>query len=100
MIFEPINDNILVRIEDNAKESQTDSGIYIPKAVNASVKQDRGVIISVGQGRYLPNGERIVPTVHAGEVVLFNKFAGAEIKDGEQVFLIIKENDILAKIRE
>jgi chaperonin GroES len=100
MIFEPINDNILVQIENSNKDMTTGSGIVIPKAVNAGVKQDRGVIISVGQGRYLPNGERIVPTVHAGEIVLFNKFAGAEIKDGDLTYLMIKENDILAKIRE
>ena len=92
MKIRPLADRVLVRrIEE---ESKTAGGIIIPDT--AKEKPTRGEIISVGEGARDDHGKLIVPSVKAGDVVLFTKWGGTEIKvDGEDL-LIMKESDILA----
>ena len=95
--LQPVSDNLLIKItlEDSSK---TSSGIIIPKAVTE--KPDRGIVVSVGQGRMLNNGTRIEPIVKVGNEILFSKFAGTELNIEGETYLMIKENDITAIILE
>jgi chaperonin GroES len=52
-------------------------------------------VVSIGPGRVLDTGERLVPSVKKGDVVLFTKYAGTEIEVDEEKLLLIKEPDIL-----
>lgn len=92
MKIRPLADRVLVRrIEE---ESKTAGGIIIPDT--AKEKPTRGEVVSVGEGARDDHGKLIVPSVKAGDIVLFTKWGGTEIKvDGEDL-LIMKESDILA----
>ena len=91
MAFRPLHDRVLVRrIEADAK---TAGGIIIPDS--AQEKPSEGEVISVGEGAYNEDGDRIKPDVKAGDRVLFGKWSGTEVKlDGEDL-LIMKESDIM-----
>ena len=89
----PLHDRVLVkRIEE--KES-VKGGIIIPDT--AKEKPQEGEIIAVGAGR-VEKGARIPLDVKAGDRVLFGKYSGTEIKVDEQEYLILKEDEILAKL--
>jgi chaperonin GroES len=94
MAFRPLHDRVLVkRVE---AEEKTAGGIIIPDS--AQEKPAEGVIVSVGEGAYNEDGDRIKPDVKAGDKVLFGKWSGTEVKlDGEDL-LIMKESDILGII--
>lgn len=96
MTIRPINDNIVVEITKAEKVSQNSSGIFI---VNKDVpKEETGTIVAVGHGRVLNNGEILKPEVKVGDNIIFDKFAGTELKIGDKTYLIIKENNILCII--
>ena len=89
----PLHDRVIVkRIEE--KET-TRGGIIIPDS--AKEKPMEGEIIAVGEGKR-EKGERIPLDVKVGDRVLFGKYAGNEIKIEDEEFLILKEEDILAKL--
>ncbi len=78
----------------NIKKSP--GGIIIPDTV--AEKPQEGEIISVGPGALDEQGKRVVPEVKAGDMVLFGKWSGTEVKiDGEDL-LIMKESDIMGVI--
>lgn len=88
----PVGDRVVVK--PAAKEEVTKSGIVIPDT--AKEKPQEGVVIAVGNGRLLDNGDRSPIDVNKGDRVLFAKYGGTEFKlDGEE-YLVLKENDILA----
>jgi chaperonin GroES len=89
----PLHDRVVVRrIEE--KES-IKGGIIIPDS--AKEKQQEGEVIAVGAGRR-EKGERVPLDVKAGDRVLFGKYSGTEIKIEDEELLILKEDEILAKI--
>ena len=92
MKFRPLHDRVLLR---RIEEGETVlGGIIIPDS--AKEKPQQGEAIAVGNGKVLDNGTRVPLEVHAGDRVLFGKYAGNEIKlDGDE-FLILKEDEILA----
>ena len=88
----PVGDRVVVK--PAAREEVTKSGIVIPDT--AKEKPQEGVVIEVGNGRLLDNGDRSPIDVKKGDRVLFAKYGGTEFKlDGEE-YLVLKENDILA----
>jgi chaperonin GroES len=95
MALQPLGDRVLVRRTDE-DEQKTSGGIIIPDT--AKEKPQEGEVISVGKGRLLDNGEYQPIDVAAGDKVLFGKFAGTEVKYGGEELLILREDDILAKI--
>lgn len=99
MIITPVHDNVIVKIKKQEANQKTVGGIILPKATN-SEKQDTGKVVAVGSGRVLNSGEHIPMCVSEGDTVIFNKFAGTEIESDDDLYLIIKENDILAIIKE
>ena len=99
MMIQPINDNIVIKLPEVEIEQKTTSGILIANAAQGQPRPDRGEVVAVGEGRITSNGDLVKLTVQTGDQILFNKFAGTEIHIGEDKFLIIKECDILAKLK-
>ena len=90
----PLGDRVVVRRV--AADETSKGGIILPDA--AKEKPREGVIVSVGAGKQLDNGDRAPMNVKAKDRVLFSSYAGSEIKlDGEE-FLILGEDEILAVI--
>ena len=94
MKIKPLQDRVIVkRIEE---EQKTAGGIIIPDS--AKEKPQQGKILAVGPGKVLEGGTRVDMTVKEGDLVLFGKYAGSEVKiDGDEV-LIMREDDILGII--
>jgi chaperonin GroES len=88
----PVGDRVVVK--PAAKEEVTKSGIVSPDT--AKEKPQEGVVIAVGSGRLLDNGERAAIDVHEGDRVLFAKYGGTEFKLEGEEYLVLKESDILA----
>jgi len=88
----PLGDRVVVKPLGN--EEVTKSGIVLPDT--AKEKPQQGEVLSVGPGRILDSGERVVPDVKAGERVLFAKYSGTEFKLDQDELLILREADILA----
>ncbi len=96
MKVKPLQDRILIkRLQE---EEKTKGGIIIPDA--AKEKPQEGMVIAVGDGKTLENGQKIKLSVKAGDKILFGKYSGTEIKiDGEE-HLILREDDVLAIVEE
>ena len=89
----PLHDRVLVkRIEE--KES-VKGGIIIPDT--AKEKPQEGEVIAVGAGK-IEKGQRIPLDVKAGDRILFGKYSGSEIKVDDEEYLILREEEILAKL--
>lgn len=99
MIIMPIQDNVVIKMKKTEKEQKSSSGIIIATKGQGQELQEEGLVIAIGSGRVLFNGERIKPEIKEGDKVIFNKFAGTKISSEDGEFLIIKENDILAIIK-
>lgn len=78
------------------QKKKTASGIVLPDT--AKEKPQEGKIIAVGTGRVLENGERVALEVAAGDLIIFSKYAGTEVKYEGADYLILRESDILAII--
>ncbi len=95
MAIVPLGDRIVVKpLED--EEETTGGGIIIPDT--AKEKPQEGEIVAVGPGKLLDSGERQAPSVAVGDKVLYGKYSGTEIKSGGEDLLIVREDDILAKL--
>jgi len=94
MAIRPLHDRILVqRVKE---EEKTKGGIIIPDT--AKEKPIEAKVVAVGTGRILDSGEVRPLAVKAGDLVLFGKYGGTEVKiDGEE-HLILREDDILGII--
>ena len=96
MNVRPLHDRIIVqRIEET---EQKIGGIIIPDT--AKEKPQQGKVIAAGAGKVKDDGKRVALDVQAGDLILFGKYSGQEIKlDGEE-FLIMREDEVLAVIDE
>ena len=94
MKFRPLHDRVVVkRVEEDTK---TAGGIIIPDS--ATEKPMKGEIIAVGPGGRDEKGERVSLDVKAGDLVLFGKWSGTEVKIDGTEYLIMKESDIMGVI--
>ena len=94
MNLKPLNDRVLVKRLEG--EERTAGGLYIPDT--AKEKPSKGEVVAVGPGKTADDGKHIAMTVKAGDQVLFNKYAGTEIKLDGVEHLVMREDDILAVI--
>ncbi len=95
MKIRPLYDHILVeRIEEEVKKG----GIIIPDT--AKEKPQQGKVIAVGNGRKDEKGNRIPLEVKKGDIILFGKYAGTEVKIEDGEYLIIREDDILGIVEK
>ena len=88
----PLADRLVV--EPMEKEEKTASGIILPET--AKEKPQEGTVLAAGPGRTDDDGKRIPMDVKTGDVVLYAKYAGTEVKIDDKKLLILKESDILA----
>jgi chaperonin GroES len=76
-----------------SRETVTKSGIVLPDT--AKEKPQEGEILAVGPGKILDNGKRTTMEVSVGQRILFAKYAGSEVKVGDEEYLILRESDIM-----
>ena len=92
--IKPLEDRVLVQPLD--AETTTASGLYIPET--AKEKPQEGKIIATGPGRIDDNGNRVPLDVAEGDVVIFSKYGGTEVKYDGQEYLLLNARDILAVV--
>ncbi len=92
----PLGDRVLVRPRE--EEEQVKGGIIIPDT--AKEKPQRGEVVAVGDGKLDDSGSRIAPSVSSGDVVLYGKYSGTEVRLDDEDHLIMSESDILAIIED
>jgi chaperonin GroES len=96
MNVRPLHDRIIIqRLEEG---EQKVGGIIIPDT--AKEKPQQGKVIATGTGKVRDDGTRQLPDVKAGDLILFGKYSGQEIKlDGED-YLIVREDEVLGVIED
>ena len=92
----PLDDRVVLKVLD--AEEMTSGGILLPDT--AKEKPQRGKITAVGEGKLTKDGKRVKPDVKKGDVVLFGKYAGSDVKVGGEDYKILRENEILARVEE
>ena len=90
----PLHDRVLVRRFE--EKEVVKGGIIIPDS--AKEKPQEGEVVAVGAGKLNNKGERIPLDVKAGDRILFGKYSGSDIKIDDEEYMILKEDEILAKI--
>ena len=94
MNIRPLADRVLIKPMDATDELK--GGIFIPDT--AKEKPQEGEIVAVGTGKRDDKGDLIAFNVKVGDKVLLPKYGGTEIKYGDEVYQIVREDDILAVI--
>jgi len=91
--LQPLADRVVVKPIE--REEVTKGGIVLPDTVKE--KPQEGKIIAVGPGRLSDDGKRIAMDVKVGDVVLYARYGGTEVKIEGEELVILRESDILAK---
>ena len=94
MTIRPLGDKIVIKVIEDAE--QTSGGIFIPDS--AKEKSQRGEVIAVGAGKPNDKGEREPMDVKVGDVVLFAKYAGTDVKVSDETLKIMSVSDVLGII--
>ena len=94
MTIRPLGDKIVIKVIEDAE--QTSGGIFIPDS--AIEKSQRGEVVAVGEGKLNDKGEREPMDVKKGDVVLFAKYAGTDVKVGDETLKIMSVADVLGVI--
>ncbi len=93
--IKPLDDRLVVKA--NEAEQKTASGLVIPDT--AVEKPQEGTVIAVGPGRF-DNGVRVPMDVKVGDVVLYSKYGGTEVKYNAEEYLVLSARDVLAVIEK
>ncbi len=91
--LQPLADRLVVKPIE--QEEKTKTGIYLPDT--AKEKPQEGKVIAAGPGRLSDDGKRIAMDVNVGDIVVYSKYGGTEIKIDDDELIILRESDILAK---
>ena len=91
MTLVPLGDRVVLKQVE--AEETTKSGIVLPG--QAQEKPQQGTVVAVGSGEIV-DGKKVPLDVKEGDEVIYSKYAGSEVKVGEEEFLILKQSDILA----
>jgi len=92
----PMNDRILVKRDD--EEERSVGGIVIPDT--AKEKPVRGTVVATGNGKRLKSGQIQALSLKVGDKIYFGKYSGTEIKLDGKEYLIMREEDVLALIKD
>ena len=90
-MIKPLADRIVIKVIEDTE--QTSGGIFIPDS--AKEKPQKGEVVAVGPGKTLDDGKKEEMEVKVGEKVLFAKYAGTDVKMGEDIFKIMSVKDVL-----
>ncbi len=96
MAIQPLGDRILVKLLE--KEGKSAGGIILPDT--AQEKPHEGKVVAVGKGRILEDGTIRPLEVKVGDKILFGKYSGSEVAHEDKEFLILREEEILAILKE
>ena len=96
MKFRPLHDRVLIEISDG--EEKTSGGIIIPDT--AKEKPQEGEVVAVGSGARTEDGKITPMDVKVGDIVLFGKWSGTEVKIDAKEYSIMKESDIMGISKE
>ena len=91
MAIRPLADRLVIKVIDDTE--QTSGGIFIPDS--AKEKPQKGEVIAVGPGKALEDGKREEMEVKVGDVVLFAKYAGTDVKLNDEMLKILSVKDVL-----
>lgn len=94
--IKPLEDRIVIQQLD--AETTTASGIVIPDT--AKEKPQEGKVVAVGPGRVDDNGNRVPVDVQVGDVVIYSKYGGTEVKYAGEEYLILSARDVLAVVEK
>ena len=96
VVLKPLEDRIVV--EPLEAEQVTASGLVIPDT--AKEKPQEGKVLAVGPGRFDDKGVRVPVDVKVGDVVLYSKYGGTEVKYSGEEYLVLSARDVLAVIEK
>ncbi|MWK35975.1 co-chaperone GroES [Actinomadura sp. J1-007] len=96
VVLKPLEDRIVVQPLE--AETTTASGLVIPDT--AKEKPQEGTVLAVGPGRVDDKGDRVPVDVKVGEVVLYSKYGGTEVKYNGEEYLVLSARDVLAVIEK
>ncbi len=91
--LKPLGDRLVVKPIEQEEISR--GGILLPDT--AKEKPQEGKVLAIGPGRLSDDGKRLPMDVKAGDIVVYAKYGGTEIKVDEEELMILRESDILAK---
>ncbi|MFS2292585.1 MAG: co-chaperone GroES [Actinomadura sp.] len=94
--LKPLEDRIVVQPLE--AETTTASGLVIPDT--AKEKPQEGTVVAVGPGRIDEKGERVPLDVKVGDVVLYSKYGGTEVKYNNEEYLVLSSRDVLAVVEK
>ena len=94
MKLKPLGDRLIVKAVE--EDETTASGIVLPDT--AKEKPQKGKVLAVGDGKIDDDGKRIPLDVAEGDEVLYSKYGGTELVDGDDL-LVLRESDVLAKVQ-
>lgn len=96
MNLKPLGDRLVVKPTE--QEEVTSSGIFLPET--AKEKPQQGKVIAAGPGARKDTGERIAMDVNVGDIVLYARYGGTNVKIEGVEYLILKETDVLAIVEK
>ena len=95
MKLSPLGDKVVLKQLD--AEETTASGIVLPG--NAQEKPQQAEVIAVGPGGVV-DGKEVKMQVSVGDKVIYSKYAGTEVKLGDEEFIVVRQNDIVAIVED
>lgn len=93
-MLRPLGNRVIIEVAQ--EEEKTIGGIVLASA--AKEKPQTGKIVAVGEGEVLDNGSTVAVPVKVGETVMFEKYAGSEVKYEGKEYLILSAKDIMAVV--
>ncbi|MCH7699499.1 MAG: co-chaperone GroES [Chloroflexi bacterium] len=90
----PLGDRLVIK--PLVQEEMLESGLVIPDT--AKEKPQQGEVLAAGPGRLDDNGKRIAMEVKVGDIVLYAKYSGQEIKIDREEYIVLAEKDVLCKV--
>ncbi len=93
--FEPLGDRILVKQTEAA--DKTSGGIVLPD--QARQKPKEGIVVSIGPGKLLENGDRLPMSVAEGDYIVFSEHVGQPLSIDDEEHLIMSSEDVIGKVK-
>ncbi len=93
--IQPLGDRLIIKAVEPKEVKK--SGIIIPET--AKEKPQEGEVVAVGKGKIAEDGKLIAMEVKTGDIVLYGKYSGTEIKINDEEYLIMREEDVLGIVR-
>ena len=90
-MLKPLGDRIVIKVVEDTE--QTSGGIFIPDS--AKEKPQKGKVVAIGTGKTLDSGEKAPMEVKVGEIVLYAKYAGTDVKVDNVMYKILSVKDVL-----